>query len=74
MVLALAHDRPGQVARAWLAATLVGAVAFAALSGATPLDATVGAFVFAEAAAVLGLLWVAARAIGGPVRPVSPVV
>lgn len=74
MVLALAHDRPGQVARAWLAATLVGAVAFAALSGGTPLDATVGAFAVAEAAAVLGLLWVAARAIGGPVRPVSPAV
>jgi O-antigen/teichoic acid export membrane protein len=74
MVLALAHDRPGQVARAWLAATLVGAVALAALSGGTPLDATVGAFVVAEAAAVLGLLWVAARAIDGPVRPVSPAV
>ncbi|HET7349644.1 MAG TPA: hypothetical protein VFJ28_01760 [Marmoricola sp.] len=74
MVLALAHDRPGQVARAWLGGTLVGAVAFAALSGGTALDATVGAFVVAESAALLGLWWVAARAIGGPVRPVSPAV
>jgi O-antigen/teichoic acid export membrane protein len=72
MVLALAHDRPTQVARAWLAATLVGAVGFAALTGRTALDATVGAFVVAELAALLGLLWVAVRAIGRPVRPVTP--
>ena len=57
----LAQDHPTGVAGSWLAALVVGAVAFTALSHLTPLERTVWAFVVAEAAAFVALLGVGLR-------------
>jgi O-antigen/teichoic acid export membrane protein len=65
MVIALGQDRPAAVARAWAIATVVGAVGFVALTGTSPVDSTIGAFLAAEVAALTALSVATARATQG---------
>lgn len=55
-LMVLAQNRAHAVARAWTVALTGGTATFAALSTAVPLDRTVGAFVAAEAVALVALL------------------
>ena len=60
-VLALARDRPAQVLRAWVLATALAAVGFAASAHLEPVARTVATFLVAEGAAFVALLVVSAR-------------
>ena len=62
MVIALGQDRPAAVARAWAIATAVGALGFVALTGASPVNATIGSFLTAEVAALVALSVATVRA------------
>ena len=67
MIVSLARDRASSVARAWLAAVVVGAVGFVAMSGLTPSARTLWSFLVIEAAALMLLVLVDARR--SPLRP-----
>ncbi len=69
MVVALGQDRPAAVAWAWAIATAVGALGFVALTGASPVDATIGAFLTAEVAALTALSLATVRATRGAGSP-----
>ncbi len=69
MVVALGQDRPAAVAWAWAIATAVGALGFVALTGASPVDATIGAFLTAEVAALIALSLATVRATRGAGSP-----
>ena len=62
MVIALGQDRPASVARAWAIATAVGALGFVALTSASPVESTIGAFLTAEVAALVALSVATVRA------------
>jgi hypothetical protein len=71
MVVALAHDRPGAVARAWLLSAAAGAAAFALLRSQDEVLSTVVCFVVAEAVASLTLLAVVVRVVRRSAREVG---
>jgi len=71
MVVALAHDRPGAVAQAWLLAAAAGAGAFALLRSQDEVLTTVVCFVVAETVASLTLLAVVVRVVRLSAREVD---
>jgi O-antigen/teichoic acid export membrane protein len=71
MVVALAHDRPGAVARAWLLSAAAGAAALALLPAQDEVLSTVVCFVVAEAFASLTLLAVVVRVVRRSAREVG---
>ena len=68
MVMALGQDRPASSTRAWVVATVSGAVGFVLLGGAAPVTAAVACFLVAEVAALAALSVVAMRATRAPIQ------